>query len=339
MSKSASSAGPKAATESNAKAEAKAAASAGISVRFVVLAAVCPVVAIVFSEQLRSAAAAAVTHPRIISVADSIIEASLPASTSWEAVHVAALVYAMFCYLLPSMIPPGKPGSPRPLSFLLRLTHAAHYAGLSLASLWMLSYMLIITSARVQSSSAAAISPFVPNSASSWLLCERQPAMSNDFYRLSFVYYLSKYWELLDSLFQLQKARSLGSSPPGFLHYFHHAAVMVMCLNWLESNQSLQWLGLAFNTFVHVIMYAYYAFTVYKPAPKPLKKLITQIQIIQFASSLVIFMGTLYHLIVLREPCVGMSSLVYNVVFNVCLLFLFTQFKERAYSETRPTAQ
>ncbi len=29
----------------------------------------------------------------------------------------------------------------------------------------------------------------------------------------------------------------------------------VMCLNWLESNQSLQWLGLAFNTFVHVIMY------------------------------------------------------------------------------------
>lgn len=82
-----------------------------------------------------------------------------------------------------------------------------------------------------------------------------------------------------------------------------------MCLNWLESNQSLQWLGLAFNTFVHVIMsdssryclslcscncarhshgacivlthtfrYAYYAFTVYKPAPKPLKKLITQVK-------------------------------------------------------------
>ena len=45
-----------------------------------------------------------------------------------------------------------------------------------------------------------------------------------------FVYYLSKYWELLDSLFQLQKARSLGSSPPGFLHYFHHAAVMVLLL-------------------------------------------------------------------------------------------------------------
>jgi len=45
-----------------------------------------------------------------------------------------------------------------------------------------------------------------------------------------FVYYLSKYWELLDSLFQLQKARSLGYSPPGFLHYFHHAAVMVLLL-------------------------------------------------------------------------------------------------------------
>lgn len=29
-----------------------------------------------------------------------------------------------------------------------------------------------------------------------------------------------------------------------------------MCLNWIESNQTLQWLGLAFNTFVHVIMSA-----------------------------------------------------------------------------------
>ena len=89
-----------------------------------------------------------------------------------------------------------------------------------------------------------------------------------------FMYYLSKYWELLDSVFQVQKARSLGpkGTSPGFLHYYHHAAVMVfrfhptqrtscvtrpcqvMCLNWIESNQTLQWLGLAFNTFVHVIM-------------------------------------------------------------------------------------
>ena len=101
--------------------------------------------------------------------------------------------------------------------------------------------------------------------------------------------------------------------------------------------------------------YAYYAFTVYMPAPRWLKKPITQarcsarrvcnlsrapflfhlqIQIIQFGSSLIIFMGTLfviagaaprvgcfvltrthmYHLFVLREPCVGMSSLVFNVV-------------------------
>ena len=99
-------------------------------------------------------------------------------------------------------------------------------------------------------------------------------------------------------------------------------ACQVMCLNWIESNQTLQWLGLAFNTFVHVIMsvttnnaarapatlpflikitplqllhshitlttfrlslthhvrYAYYAFTTYRPAPRPLKLLITQVR-------------------------------------------------------------
>ncbi len=37
------------------------------------------------SEQLRSAAAAAITHQQIISAADSVIAASLPASTSWQA--------------------------------------------------------------------------------------------------------------------------------------------------------------------------------------------------------------------------------------------------------------
>ncbi len=42
--------------------------------------------------------------------------------------------------------------------------------------------------------------------------------------------------------------------PPSFgLHVFHHAIVLFMVFFWLETQQSLQFIGLLFNTFVHVV--------------------------------------------------------------------------------------
>ena len=165
-----------------------------------------------------------------------------------------------------------------------------------------------------------------------------------------FVYYLSKYWELLDSLFQVQKAQSLGSkgSPPSFLHYYHHAAVLVspiipapitphtslppapghvLELDRVQPDPAVAGAGIQHFCARHHVSqlhlysfyfprfclriepllpspraplqpracsrapiisppsllttsgrYAYYAFTVYKPAPRPLKMLITQVK-------------------------------------------------------------
>lgn len=70
-------------------------------------------------------------------------------------------------------------------------------------------------------------------------------AATGPLYYWSYIYYLSKYYELLDTVLALGK----GSVPRHLtLHTFHHALVLIMAWLWLEQRQSLQWIGLLFNT-------------------------------------------------------------------------------------------
>ena len=86
-----------------------------------------------------------------------------------------------------------------------------------------------------------------------FFFCEPRGTLPNGpLYYWSYIYYLSKYYELLDTVLQLLKGRP---PPHFFLHVYHHAVVLQMCWLWLEYSQSLQWGGLLFNTAVHVVMY------------------------------------------------------------------------------------
>ena len=89
-----------------------------------------------------------------------------------------------------------------------------------------------------------------------WLFCEDvKTEARGGLWFWSYVYYLSKYYELLDTVLQLLKGRP----PPHFaLHVYHHAVVLLMAHSWLEYVQTLSFIGLLFNTLVHVIMYYYY---------------------------------------------------------------------------------
>ncbi|CAL1171754.1 unnamed protein product [Cladocopium goreaui] len=91
-----------------------------------------------------------------------------------------------------------------------------------------------------------------------WMFCE-DPATParGPLYFWSYAFYVSKYYELIDTLLAILRS----SRPPHFgLHVYHHALVPVMVWNWLEYRMNLQHIGLLWNTFVHVVMYAYYGF-------------------------------------------------------------------------------
>ena len=93
----------------------------------------------------------------------------------------------------------------------------------------------------------------------------------------SYAYYLSKYYEFIDTVLLLCKAK-----PASLLHVFHHALVVVMAWLWVDQAQTLQWGGLLTNTAVHVVMYWYYFETTLGNSPK-WKKYITSFQIAQFS--------------------------------------------------------
>ncbi|KAJ1936380.1 hypothetical protein EC988_008213, partial [Linderina pennispora] len=91
-----------------------------------------------------------------------------------------------------------------------------------------------------------------------------------------YLFYLSKYYEFVDTFIILYKGRS-----PGRLQTFHHSgAVLIMWLgNYVQSAY------LAFfvfeNSIIHSLMYTYYTLTAmgYKP---PGKQWLTRMQIAQF---------------------------------------------------------
>ena len=92
-----------------------------------------------------------------------------------------------------------------------------------------------------------------------WFFCESVSTRpEGPLFFWSYIYYLSKYYELLDTVLQLLKGRP---PPHFFLHVYHHSVVIFMSWGWLAYVQTLQFAGLLFNTAVHVVMYYYCART------------------------------------------------------------------------------
>ncbi len=144
----------------------------------------------------------------------------------------------------------------------------------------------------------------------------------------SYVYYLSELYELLDTFILILKKR-----PLTFLHVFHHATVIIMCYLWLQFVQSLEIITLLTNTIVHVIMYSYYFLCSINHAP-PWKKMVTNLQNVQFLFSFVASVATLWLHFKGRRDGGGWSSMyawLFNAFFNITLLLLFLNFHSKQY--------
>jgi len=94
-------------------------------------------------------------------------------------------------------------------------------------------------------------------------------------------YYLSKYYELLDTVILVLKKKNLI-----FLHVFHHDIMVWMSWLWINSNYGTAWWGVFTNTLVHVFMYYYYFVSTMGIQPW-WKRYITTGQIIQFCIGMI----------------------------------------------------
>ncbi|KAI0801250.1 GNS1/SUR4 membrane protein [Fomes fomentarius] len=157
--------------------------------------------------------------------------------------------------------------------------------------------------------------------------------------RLEFYYminYYFKYLELIDTVFLAFKKK-----PLAFLHVFHHSATALLCYAQLNGKTSVQWVPIAINLVVHVIMYYYYYATA-GGAKIWWKKYLTTFQIAQFVIDLfVVYFATYSYYAANYFPslpvlgsCAGTeTSAVFGCALLTSYLFLFIQFYIRTYEK------
>jgi len=109
------------------------------------------------------------------------------------------------------------------------------------------------------------------------LICDPEEKNSQGaIYFWSYMFYLSKYYEFLDTVFIVLKKRELT-----FLHIFHHCFTVWLCWCGMATKTTNQFVGVLLNTFVHVCMYYYYLRAALGQTSW-WKKYLTTMQMVQF---------------------------------------------------------
>lgn len=153
--------------------------------------------------------------------------------------------------------------------------------------------------------------------------CTPLPRQTNSYYwaftEASYLYFLSKIIDLLDTVFFVLRKKQ---SHVSFLHVYHHSMMVFTtwaCLRYFKSEQSI-FIGLL-NSVVHVVMYSYYFLAACGPEIQKYlwwKKYLTKFQLIQFVL-FCIHQGSL-----LLFECEMPVALTYYIFFQagfMCALF------------------
>merc|ERR1712137_1305585 len=150
-----------------------------------------------------------------------------------------------------------------------------------------------------------------------------------------YVFTLSKFYELFDTLFLILRKKQ-----PAFLHWYHHATVLLYC--WYASyyHTTLGFNFVVVNAFVHTFMYFYYFLAELNMRPPEFVALfITIIQISQMFIGIVAVGITAYLWNSTGVPCLSDEPelmLGSAVVMYASYLFLFCQFFVRRYLKSSP---
>jgi fatty acid elongase 3 len=226
---------------------------------------------------------------------------------------IASIIYIIGINVLPRLMekrPPVK------FTFLLAF-HNLFLSGASLVMLCAIIYYLI---------------PIYQKEGNEGILCDSQNRLSKGNHVFwYYLFYLSKYYEFFDTLFQILKKRKLI-----FLHTYHHVITLWLVFFTLTYEFSVQWCDITANALVHTFMYYYYYLTE-RGKRVWWKKHITKLQIIQFVIDITSHMAWYYYNATTPGGCTGPVWVFHFANFVIgSFLLLFIQFYIGSYKRQVP---
>ncbi|KAJ2236147.1 hypothetical protein IWW45_002027 [Coemansia sp. RSA 485] len=157
--------------------------------------------------------------------------------------------------------------------------------------------------------------------------CDSNHTIWNSMFKFNYLFYLSKYYELIDTFIILAKGRKAT-----FLQTYHHAgAITTMWVGCYFGSPQLIFYVVE-NSIIHTLMYTYFALTAMGYSP-PGKKYLTHLQIFQFLIGLVFI--ALYITIPGCLTPLQRNLLFVMLSYLIPLIYLFVDFSIKTYGKKK----
>ncbi|XP_026680800.1 elongation of very long chain fatty acids protein AAEL008004-like [Diaphorina citri] len=262
---------------------------------------------------------------RIDSIRDEVVEHKVVDNwflmPSWFPVTTIVVVYLIFVkYVGPKMMENRKPYNIKYIILAYNLIQTLYNANIVA---YVSTYVLKIVTNMSEISFYFDKKQEKPYQSLTQLLSQQA------FCEASYLYYISKIIDLLDTIFFVLRKKN---SHITFLHVYHHAMMVLTTwafLRYFKGEQGI-FIGLL-NSLVHVVMYSYYFLAALGPEVQKYlwwKKYITKFQLTQFA------LFCIHQLSLIVLSCDMPVALTYYIFFQaVVMCVLFGNFYYQTYTK------